>query len=98
MSRRREHPIPALPISLADLPSPDSKRSCRILLSFTDAELALIKTVARERGEQPAVLCRTIVLTAFQNSAARALAERPDLLELSPAEQTRRLLESFASE
>lgn len=98
MSRRREHPIPKLPISLEDLPSPESKRSCRLMLSFTDAELAMIRKAARERGEQPAVLCRTIVLTAFQNSAARALAERPDLLEQSPAERTKRLLEAFAAD
>ena len=68
MSRRREHPIPKLPISLEDLPSPESKRSCRLMLSFTDSELAMIRKAARERGEQPAVLCRTIVLTALQNS------------------------------
>ena len=98
MSRRREHPIPKLPISLEDLPSPESKRSRRLMLSFTDSELAMIRKAARERGEQPAVLCRTIVLTAFQNSAARALAEQPDLLEQSPAERTKRLLEAFAAD
>lgn len=98
MSRRREHPIPKLPISLEDLPSPESKRSRRLMLSFTDSELAMTRKAARERGEQPAVLCRTIVLTAFQNSAARALAERPDLLEQSPAELTKRLLEAFAAD
>jgi len=98
MSRRREHPMPKLPISLEDLPSPESKRSCRLMLSFTDTELAMIRKAARQRGEQPAVLCRTIVLTAFQNSAARALAEQPDLLAQSPAERTKRLLEAFAAE
>jgi hypothetical protein len=68
------------------------------MLSFTETEHAMIKRAARERGEQPAVLCRTIVLTAFQSSAARALAERPDLLDESPAEKTRRLLEAFATD
>ena len=98
MSRRREHPVPNLPITLEDLPAPESKRTRRLMLSFTEAELAMIRTAARERGEQPAVLCRTIVLTAFHNSAARALAERPDLLEQSPAERTKRLLEAFAAD
>lgn len=96
MSRRRERPLPKLPISLEALPPPNSGRSRRLMLSFTDSELAMIRKTAHERGEQPAVLCRTIVLTAFQNSAARALAERPDLLEQSLAEQQRRLLEAFS--
>ena len=98
MSRRRERPMPKLPIALEDLPLPESKRTCRLMLSFTETEHAMIKRAARERGEQPAVLCRTIVLTAFQNSAARAFAERPDLLDESPAEKTRRLLEAFATD
>jgi len=68
------------------------------MLSFTETELAMIEKAARERGEQPAVLCRTIILTAFQNSAMRALADRPDVLEMSPAEQQRALLEAFSSE
>ncbi len=95
MSRRREHPLPKLPLSLEVLPPPETKRSCRLMLSFTEAELAMIDKVARERGEQPAVLCRTIVLTAFHNSAARALADRPGLLELCPAEQLKHLLDLF---
>lgn len=95
MSQRREHPLPKLSISLDALPPPESKRTCRLMLSFTEAELAMIAATARERGEQPAVLCRTIVLTAFLNSAARALASHPDLLEQSPAEQQRRLLDVF---
>jgi len=98
MSRRRERPMPKLPIALEDLPSPESKRTCRLMLSFTESEHAMIKQAARERGEQPAVLCRTIILTAFQNSAMEALAERPDLLDLSPTEQQRLLLEAFAIE
>ncbi len=97
MSRRREHPLPKLPISLEDLPATRSKRSRRFMVSFTEDEFALIQRTAVERGEQPAVLCRTIVLTAFQNSAARALATQPGLLELSPAEQERHLLELFAT-
>lgn len=80
MSRRREHPLPKLPISLEDLPATRSKRSRRFMVSFTEDEFALIQRTAVERGEQPAVLCRTIVLTAFQNSAARALATQPGLL------------------
>ena len=96
MSRRRERPMPKLPIALEDLPAPESKRTCRLMLSLTETEHAMIKRAARERGEQPAVLCRTIVLTAFQNSATRALAESP--VDQSPAEKTRRLLEAFATD
>jgi len=98
MTRRRERPLPRLPISLEALPPPDSKRTSRLMLSFTEGEMAMIERAAKERGEQPAVLCRTIILTAFQNSAMRALAERRDLLELSAAEQQRALLEAFAIE
>ncbi|HSS75154.1 MAG TPA: hypothetical protein VLV54_00245 [Thermoanaerobaculia bacterium] len=65
------------------------------MVSFTEAELAMIEKAARARGEQPAVLCRTIILTAFQNSAMKALADRPDLAEMSPAEQQRAILEAF---
>jgi hypothetical protein len=46
----------------------------------------------------PAVLCSTIILTAFQNSAMRALADRPELLDMSPAEQQRALLDAFSIE
>jgi hypothetical protein len=98
MPRRRERPLPRLDISLEALPPPESKRTYRLNLSFTEAELAMIEKAARERGEQPSVLCRTIILTAFQNSAVRALAERPGLLEMSPAEQQRALLEAFSIE
>ena len=98
MTSRREHRLPRLQISLEALPLAESKRTCRLMLSFTEAELAMIEKAARHRGEQPAVLCRTIVLTAFQNSAARALAERPDLLEKSLAEQLTALLEVFTAE
>ena len=98
MPRRRERPLPRLDISLEDLPPPETKRTCRLNLSFTETELAMIEKAARERGEQPGVLCRTIILTAFQNSAVRALAERPGLLEMSPAEQQRALLEAFSIE
>ena len=69
-----------------------------MMLSFTDGEIAMIEKAARERGEQPAVLCRTIILTAFQNSAMRALSDRPDLLDLSPIEQQKALLEAFSIE
>lgn len=96
MPPRRERPLPRLPISLEALPPPEGKRTSRLMLSFTEAELAMVEKTARERGEQPAVLCRTIILTAFQNSALRALGERPDLLELSPSEQQRALLEAFS--
>jgi hypothetical protein len=98
MTKRREKPLPKLPISLEALPVPEPKRTNRMMLSFTDGEVAMIEKAARERGEQPAVLLRTIVLTAFQNSAMRALADRPDLLELSPAEQQRALLDAFSIE
>jgi ABC-type hemin transport system ATPase subunit len=98
MTKRREKPLPKLSISLEALPLPEPKRTHRMMLSFTDGEVAMIEKAARERGEQPAVLLRTIVLTAFQNSAMRALADRPDLLELSPGEQQRALLEAFSIE
>jgi hypothetical protein len=68
------------------------------MLSFDESEMAMIQAAARERGEQPAVLCRTIILTAFQNSAMKALADRPDLLGMSPVEQQRALLEAFSIE
>jgi hypothetical protein len=95
MSRRRERPLPKLPISLETLPPPESKRSCRLMLSFSETELAMIEKIARKREEQPAVLCRTIILTAFHNAAARAVADNPDLLAQTPAEQLRQLLEFF---
>lgn len=95
MSRRRERPLPKLPISIETLPPPESKRSSRLMLSFSETELAMIERTARERGEQPAVLCRTIILTAFQNAAARAVSENPDLLAQTPAEQLRQLLKIF---
>jgi hypothetical protein len=98
MTKRREKPLPKLRISLEALPLPEPKRTNRMMLSFTDGEVAMIEKAARERGEQPAVLLRTIVLTAFQNSAMKALADRPDLLELSPAEQQRALLDAFSIE
>jgi hypothetical protein len=97
MPRRREHPLPKLPISLEDLQPPESKRTFRLMLSFTGDELAMIEKTARSRGEKPAVFCRNVVLTAFRNSAAKALAGTPHLLEASPAEQQRALLEIFAS-
>lgn len=96
MPPRRERPLPRLDINLEALPPPESKRTCRLNLSFTPAELAMIEKAARDRGEQPSVLCRSIILTAFQNSAVRALAESPDLLTKSPAEQQRALLEAFS--
>ncbi|HKI05608.1 MAG TPA: hypothetical protein VKK31_26750 [Thermoanaerobaculia bacterium] len=98
MPSRRERPLPKLPISLEALPPPESKRTERMMLSFSPIEMAMIEKAARERGEQPAVLCRTIILTAFQNSALRALAQRPDLLDLSPTEQQRALLDAFSIE
>ena len=95
MPPRREGPLSKLPISLEALPPPEAKRTSRLMVSFTEAELAMIEKAARARGEQPAVLCRTIILTAFQNSAMKALADRPDLVEMSPAEQQRAILEAF---
>src|SRR5258705_2096726 len=95
MPARRERPLPKLPISLEALPPPESKRTHRMMLSFSGSETAMIEKAARERGEQPAVLCRTIILTALQNSALKALADRPDLVEMSPAEQQRAILEAF---
>ena len=96
MPPRRARPLPRLDISLEDLPPPESNRTHRLGLNFSDSELAMIESAARQRGEQPAVLCRTIILTAFQNSAVKALAEKPDLLTMSPAEQQRLLLEAFS--
>ena len=96
MPPRRESPLPKLPISLEALPPPENvRRGHRLALSLTDNELAMIEQAAQGRGEQPAVFCRTVVLTAFQNSALRALGQKPDLLELSPAEQQQLLLEAF---
>jgi hypothetical protein len=96
MTRRREYPL-NLQISLETLPPPESlKREQRVYLRFSKEELAKIETAARARGEQPAVLCRTIVLTAFQDSALRALGQKPDLLDMTPGEQQRALLEVFA--
>ncbi|HEX9944959.1 MAG TPA: hypothetical protein VGG03_23365 [Thermoanaerobaculia bacterium] len=95
MPPRRQRPLPRIDITLEDLPPPESNRTCRLNLSFTPAELAMLEKVARERGEQPGVLARTIILTVLQNSAATALAEKPDLLQMSPAEQQRALLEAF---
>ena len=97
MPPRRESPLPKLPISLEALPPPENvRRGHRLALSLTDQELAMIEEAARGRGEQPAVFCRTVVLTAFQNSALRALGLKPDLLELSPTEQQQVLLEAFS--
>jgi hypothetical protein len=96
MTRRRERPLPKLQVSLEALPPPESKRTCRYTLSFSDSEAAMIHRAAEERGEQPAVLMRSIILTAFQNSAMRALAEEPDLLHMSPLEQQKALLTAFS--
>jgi ABC-type uncharacterized transport system auxiliary subunit len=96
MTRRREYPL-NLQISLESLPPPASlKRDRRLVLRFSQGEVAKIERTARKRGEQPAALCRTIILTAFQDSALRALGRRPDLLGAPPAEQLRALLEVFA--
>ncbi|HKV11392.1 MAG TPA: hypothetical protein VJ725_24830 [Thermoanaerobaculia bacterium] len=97
MPPRRESPLPKLPISLEALPPPENvRRGHRLALSLAENEIAMIEKAARERGEQPAVFCRTVVLTAFQNSALRALGQKPGLLELSPAEQQQLLLEAFS--
>jgi len=93
MPPRREHPLHHLSISLETLPSPE-KRTSRLTLSFTQAEAAMIESTAKERGEQPAVLCRTIVLAAFQNAAAKAMADQPDPREQSSSEPQQRLLET----
>jgi hypothetical protein len=91
---RRERPRPKPPEAL---PPPENlKRTRRLAMSFTQSELAMVERAARERGEQPAVFCRTIILTAFENSALRARGQSPDLLELSPTEQQRALLKAFA--
>jgi hypothetical protein len=96
MPTRRVRPLPKLPISLESLPAPENvKRKERVALSFTKAEMEMIERAARERGEQPAVFIRTIVLTAFQNSALKAMGQEPDILEMSPTEQQRLILEAF---
>jgi hypothetical protein len=94
MPRRREHPLPHVPISVETLPPPE-KRTYRLALSLTPAQGAVIERIAEERGEQPAVFCRVVIETALENTAARALADPPDLFAQSPAEQRRRLLELF---
>jgi len=93
---RRQRPLPQLDISLEALPPPESKRTCRLALAFTETEINMIETEARRRGEQPAVFCRTLVLTGFHNSALRVLTEEPDLLTMSPTQQQRALLEAFS--
>jgi len=93
---RRQRPLPQLDISLEALPPPESKRICRLALAFTEREFVMIEGEARRRGEQPAVFCRTLVLTGFHNSALRVLAEEPNLLTMSPAQQQRALLEAFS--
>src|SRR6185295_6290548 len=89
-----ETPSPRrLPSKLDINPPAESKRTFRLALAFNESELAMIEKAARHRGEQPAVLCRTIILTAFHNSAVRA--QKPDHRTMSPAEQQRALLEAF---
>src|SRR4051812_6340776 len=96
MTRRREYPL-NLQISLETLPPPESlKREQRVYLRFSKEELAKIDKAARTRGKRPAVLGRTIVQTAFQDSALRAWGQKPVLLDMPPAEQQRALLEVFA--
>ena len=95
MSRPREYPL-HLDISLESLPPPESrKREQTLVVRFTKEDHAKIEQAARGRGEPPATLCRTIVLTAFQDSALKALGRKPDLLEMTPHEQQRALLEIF---
>jgi uncharacterized protein (DUF1778 family) len=98
MPTRRHRPLPRLDISLEDLPPPESKRTCRLHPSFTPAELAMIEKAAEERDEQPSAFCRTLILTAFQNSAVRTLTEKPHVVEMSPLELQRALLEIFSLE
>jgi len=99
MTRRRERPVPKLPISLESLPPPENvNRDKQVTLRFTKAEFAMIEKTAEARGEQPSVFLRTIILTAFQNTALRALGERSDLLEMSPIDQQKALLEAFSFE
>lgn len=95
MPPRRERPFPNLPISLEDLPPPESKRSRRLHLTLAQSEMSKIERAARERDEEPPVFCRTVVLTALQISAAMALGQRPEILELSTDEQQGALLEAF---
>jgi len=74
---RRQRPLPQLDISLEALPPPESKRTHRLALALTEPEYGLIDRAARQRGEQPAVFCRTLVLTGFHNSALRAWPKNP---------------------
>lgn len=96
MPRRNARPLPNLPISLEALPPPEPKRTSRVMVSFTETELEMIEKAAKARNEQPAVLCRTIILTAFQNSAIKALNTQPTLLSMSPREQQKALLDAFS--
>lgn len=97
MPRRREHPFPNLAMSLESLPPPGNvKRDQRRVLRFTTEEMAKVESAARERGEPPAVFVRTVILTAFESSALRALGQKPDLLDMAPAEQQKVVMEAFA--
>jgi hypothetical protein len=98
MPPRRELPLPHLPISLEALPPPESLRRHRMALALAESEMAMIEKAARKRREQPAAFLRTIVLTAFHNSALRALGQKPDLLQLSLEEQQNALLAAFSPE
>jgi len=51
---------PPRPFSRSALPPPEGKRTSRLMLSFDENEMAMIQAGARERGEQSAVLCRTV--------------------------------------
>ena len=95
MPPRRQLPLPNLPISLEDLPPPEAKRTRRLSLSLAENEMSMIERAARQRQELPAVFCRTIVLSAFENTALLALGGKPDLLDLPVAEQQKALLEAF---
>jgi uncharacterized protein (DUF1778 family) len=88
-----KHQLPSPPAS-SKVPT----RTFRINLSFTESEMAVIDGAARERGEQPSVLARTLVLTAIQNSADRARSPKADARELTPAEIQKALLEAFSFE
>ncbi len=97
MARYRERPLPNLSLSLESLPPPSNvMRDQRLMLRFSPEDFAKIEKAAKERGEQPSAFLRTVVLAAFENSALRALGQKPDLLEMSPAEQQKVVLEAFA--
>jgi ABC-type uncharacterized transport system auxiliary subunit len=92
-----DKPAPEKPATREPLPPlpKEVKRNQRVMVRFTEGEIAMIERAADERGELPAVLMRAIVLKTFENSALRARGGKPDLLDMSPIEQQKVLLDAL---